>query len=58
MDHSDLEVEDQIILAAECVGRSIPIPPSIRTSLGTDLVESIENPESTNHAINTSKQDH
>lgn len=45
MPYSDLAVEDQILLAAEFVGRGVPVPSEIRENLGSNLMRDIENPE-------------
>jgi hypothetical protein len=48
MPYSDLAVEEQILLAAEFVGRGLPVPSEIKSNLGSDLIRDIENPETTN----------
>jgi hypothetical protein len=48
MAYSDLAVEDQILLAADFVGRGLSIPQEIRDTLGPDLTADIEHPETTN----------
>lgn len=49
MAYSDLAVTDQIILAAEFVGRGLSIPQEIQTALGPELTSEIQNPETANH---------
>lgn len=45
MAYSDLDIEDQILLSAEFVGRGLSIPDEIKQSLGPELIRDIENPE-------------
>lgn len=45
MPYSDLPLVEQILLAAECVGRGINIPREIRDQLGPEIIRDIENPE-------------
>ena len=49
MPYSDMAVEDQILLAAEFVGRGLTVPHEIRTNLGDELMRDIENPENPQH---------
>ena len=42
--YAELSDEDQIILAAECVGRGVPIPHEVKAALGADIIDLIENP--------------
>ncbi len=44
MPYTDLSDEEKILHAAECVGRGVPIPQQIRTLLGDELIQIIENP--------------
>lgn len=50
MAYSDMAVEEQILLAAEFVGRGLQVPGELQTILGPELSEDIQNPE-TNHGI-------
>jgi len=42
--YAELSDEEKIILAAECVGRGVPIPHEIKAMLGHELILIIENP--------------
>jgi len=44
MSYAELSVEEKIILAAECVGRGVPIPHEVAAALGSALVSDIQNP--------------
>jgi len=42
--YAELSDEEQITLAAECVGRGVPIPHEIKAVLGHVIIDLIENP--------------
>lgn len=44
MSYADLDSEDLIVLAAEFVGRGVPIPHEIEAKLGHSLISEIQNP--------------
>jgi len=44
MAYAELSDEDMIILAAECVGRGVPIPHDIAAHLGAAVISDIQNP--------------
>ena len=56
MSYTELSDEDQIILAAECVGRGVPIPREIKEALGADLISVIENPGATHEQTNNANE--
>jgi len=43
-EYAQLSDEEKIILAAECVGRGVPIPHEIQAMLGHELIYLIKNP--------------
>jgi len=43
-EYTQLSDEERILLAAECVGRGVPIPHEIKAMLGQELIQIIENP--------------
>lgn len=47
MAYSELSEEELILLSAEFIGRGQKIPRQIKSILGPDLIEDIENPERT-----------
>lgn len=58
MSYASLSKEDQIILAAECVGLDVPIPHEIQAMLGPELISDIQNPgvHDANKTSNTGDQ--
>lgn len=44
MRYAELSDSDKIILAAECVGRGVPIPHEIAAHLGHEVISEIQNP--------------
>ncbi len=44
MSYTELSDSEMIILAAECVGRGVPIPHEIAAHLGREIISDIQNP--------------
>lgn len=44
MRYAELSDSEMIILAAECVGREVPIPHEIAAHLGSSLIAEIQTP--------------
>lgn len=55
MAYTDIATEDLILLAVEFVGRGLEIPNGIAVALGPELVADIQNPETSNARITSTK---
>lgn len=48
MRYADITDSEMVILAAECVGRQVPIPHEIQAHLGPELIAEIQTPGALN----------
>lgn len=55
-EYAELSDEERILLAAECVGRGVPIPHEIKALLGHELILIISNPGA-QHDVNSRADD-